>query len=232
MIPDSPHQRMYRLERDNCQDIGEWILKDFIRFGDRPVMDYSFLCKCFKAIRPKTWKKINKLSGGYAVKNKQSDTKRVRADTTVVESNIHYPTDASLLWDSYRVFKRLLVRAREHNATVCPHRFHDKKVKGHYLFVTRYISSKSKSRKCKVKRRFVNLINSVERVVRIAEEFSLLAKASWDIVLAGIESELEVYLKGVKNVVEVTKRVEIHGEAVLASERTFSIFEQHVELIK
>ena len=40
-------------------------------------------------------------------------TNVIRTDTTVVESNIHYPTDASLLWDTWRVASRLLVRARE-----------------------------------------------------------------------------------------------------------------------
>lgn len=207
-------------------------LRDFVRFGNRPVMDYSFLCKCFKAISPETWKEINKLLGAYALKNEQLYPKDVREDTTVVVPNIHYPTDASLLWDGYRVIKRLLVRARGHNASVCPHRFHDKKVKGHYLFITCYMSSKSKSRKRKVKRRFLDLINSVESVVGIAEEFNLLAKESWDIVLASIGSEIEDYLKAVRNVVEVAKRVVLDSDTVPASERTFSIFEQHVELIK
>jgi IS5 family transposase len=207
-------------------------LKDFIRFGNRPVMDYSFLCKCFKAIRPETWQKVNKSLGIYAINNNQLDPKELRVDTTVVESNIHYPTDASLLWDGYRVIKRNLVRARERNVSVCPHRFHDKKVKGHYLFITRYISSKSKSRKRRVTRRFLDLIHSVERVVSIAEEFCLFAQESGDIVLAVIESETRFYLKAVKKVVAVTKRVVIDGEKVPASERVFSVFEQHVELIK
>ncbi len=49
------------------------------------------------------------------------------------------------------------------------------------------------------------MIHSVERVVSIAEEFCLLAKESWDTVLAAIESEIEVYLKAVKKVVAVLK---------------------------
>ena len=44
--------------------------------------------------------------------------------------------------------------------------------------------------------------------------------------------EFTLYLKVVKNVVEVTKQVVFNGETVLASERIFSIFEQHVELIR
>jgi len=39
--------------------------------------------------------------------------RRFRTDTTVVEANIHYPTDSSLLWDSWRVSARLLRRARQ-----------------------------------------------------------------------------------------------------------------------
>ncbi len=207
-------------------------LKDFIRFGNHPVKDYSFLCKCFKALRPETWQKINKLLGVYEINNNQLDPKELRVDTTVVESNIHYPTDASLLWDGYRVIKRNLARARERNASVCPHRFHDKKVKGHYLFITRYMSSKSKSRRRKVARRFMSLIHSVERVVSIAEGFCELSQESGDNVLAVIESEIRNYLVAVKKVVSVTKRVVIEGEKVPASERVFSVFEQHVELIK
>src|SRR6266704_2811754 len=36
------------------------------------------------------------------------DGKTLRVDTTVVESNIHYPTDATLLWDSVRTITRLI----------------------------------------------------------------------------------------------------------------------------
>ena len=47
------------------------------------------------------------------LRRKRSAPNVIRTDTTVVESNIHYPTDASLLWDTWRVASRLLKRARE-----------------------------------------------------------------------------------------------------------------------
>ena len=40
------------------------------------------------------------------------DGEMLRVDTTAVETNIHYPTDSSLLWDSYRVLTRLITTAR------------------------------------------------------------------------------------------------------------------------
>ena len=62
---------------------------------------------------PQTWKRVNELLGQYGVAEEAVNTNVIRTDTTVVESNIHYPTDASLLWDTWRVASRLLKRARE-----------------------------------------------------------------------------------------------------------------------
>ena len=56
-------------------------------------MDHSFLDKCFQAIRLATWKKINGLLGCRAAESGRIDVSTVRADTTAVETNIHWPTD-------------------------------------------------------------------------------------------------------------------------------------------
>ena len=88
-------------------------LQDFLRMRKKAVMDYSFLDRCFLAIRPPTWRRVNELLGRYGVAEGMVSTNVIRTDTTVVESNIHYPTDASLLWDTWRVASRLLTQARE-----------------------------------------------------------------------------------------------------------------------
>ena len=88
-------------------------LQDFLRMRKRAVMDFTFLDKCFLAIRPQTWRRVNELLGRHGVAQGKVSPDVLRADTTVVESNIHYPTDASLLWDTWRVASRLLKRARE-----------------------------------------------------------------------------------------------------------------------
>ncbi len=63
-------------------------------------------------IRPATWKQINALLGQEAVKSGAIDASTIRADTTAIETNIHWPTDTSLLWDTWRVASRLLRRGR------------------------------------------------------------------------------------------------------------------------
>jgi len=99
-------------------------LRDFVRLGPREMMDFTFVDKCFNAIEPETWQQINDVLGRQAVEDGLIDPSTVRTDTTVVEANIHYPTDSSLLWDSWRVTARLLKRARTQCRYRLDHRFH------------------------------------------------------------------------------------------------------------
>jgi IS5 family transposase len=207
-------------------------LQDFLRMRKKAVMDFTFLDRCFLAIRPTTWKRVNDLLGRHAVEQKVVDAAVIRTDTTVVETNIHYPTDASLLWDTWRVASRLLKRAREIDPASCPHRFHDRKIKRLYLYVTRYISSTSKRRQQKVKTAFRTLIERTGWIVAIAAEFCGQAASQADVALAAVALELRAYLPSMRKIVGVARRARLEGETVPASERVFSLFEPHTELIK
>jgi IS5 family transposase len=207
-------------------------LQDFLRTRKKAVMDFSFLNKCFKAIRAKTWKRLNAILARAVVGEETIDAGTIRTDTTVVETNIHYPTDASLLWDTWRVASRLLRRARQIVSGSCCHRFHDRKIKRLYLFITRYFSSTSKNRQRKVRKKFRTLISRVGWIVGIAEEFCQYAEASGDLDLLALATELEEFLPAMKQVVSQAERAQVEGETVPASERVFSIFEPHTELIK
>jgi IS5 family transposase len=207
-------------------------LQDFLRMRKRAVMDYSFLDKCFLVIRPQTWRRVNELLGQYGIAEEMVSTNVIRTDTTVVESNIHYPTDASLLWDTWRVASRLLTQAREIFSESCPHRFHDRKIKRLYLYVTRYMPSKSEPRQRKVKAAFRTLIERTGWIVAIAGEFCAQATSGKNAAIAAVALELKAYLTSMKKIVATASRAQIDGETVPASERVFSLFEQHTELIK
>jgi len=208
-------------------------LQDFLRMRKKPVMDYSFLDKCFLAIEPKTWKTVNELLGQYGVAQEAVHTNVIRTDTTVVESNIHYPTDSSLLWDAWRVASRLMKRAMEIAPGSCPHRFHDRKIKRLHLYITRYMPSKSGSRQRKVKESFRTLIERTDWIVAVAEEFcAIQAGSRGHSALAAVALELQAYLPAMKTVVATARRAQVDGETVPAAERVFSLFEQHTELIQ
>jgi IS5 family transposase len=207
-------------------------LQDFLRTRKKAVMDHSFLNRGLQAVRPATWKRINALLGQQAAKQEAIVTATIRADTTVVETNIHWPTDSSLLWDTWRVASRLLKRGRQIVPESCPHRFHDKKTKRLHLFITRYIKSPSKQRQRKVKSAFRQLIVRVAEIVEIVRFFCDMAPCWGDIELDAVVGELKGFLPSMKKVVAQARRAQLEGEKVPAAERVFSIFEPHTELIK
>lgn len=207
-------------------------LQSFIRLGTRSVPDFTFLDRAFKAITPETWKLINEELARYAVKQCELDVSQIRADTTVIEANIHYPTDSSLLWDSYRVLSRLLRAVRTEAPELCPHRFGDKKVKKDLIYVHRYLRSGSKTRQRELKRRFRRLHGSVCRLERIAAPVLKSLAASESLVLRGLGAELKHYLPLVRKICRTAERAALKGETVPARDRIFSLFEEHTELIK
>jgi IS5 family transposase len=207
-------------------------LQDFVRTRKKAVMEYSFLDRCFQAVRPATWKRINELLGRRAQQEETIDPSVVRTDTTVVETNVHWPTDSSLLWDTWRVASRLLKRGRKIARETCPHRFHDKKTKRLHLFITRYAKSPSKKRQRQVKRTYRALIQRVEGIVEIAAFFCRWAPYCGDLELDAVVAELKGFLPSMKKVVAQSRRVKLEGKTVTAAERVYSIFEPHTELIK
>jgi len=219
--------------RDTVRDIAESdFLPDFLRTRKKAVMDHSFLDKCLQAIRPQTWKRVNEALGRRAVGAEVVDASTIRADTTVVETNIRWPTEASLLWDTWRVASRLLKRGRDIVAESCPHRFHDRKTRRLYLLVTRYAKSPSKKRPRKVKAAFRVLIGRVGWIVETAGIFCQFAPGWGEMELKTVADELKRFLPWMKKVVSQARRSQLEGQTVPAAERVYSIFEPHTELIK
>lgn len=204
------------------------VLQQFVRLGWKPMMDFTFLSKAFGALSEPTWEIINQKLSQYAKENEMISGEKLRMDTTVYETNIHYPTDSSLLWDGYRTVARLLKNLREEMRAVglC-HRFHIKKVKKLMYFIARNGKSKSKRTQQKVKRAYRNLLERVAWIVEIAR--CVFAKL-FDPLLPELD-ELKHYCPLVKKVMDQTERRVFQGEKVPADEKLYSIFEEHTELI-
>ena len=140
-------------------------LQRFCRLLKKPTIDFTLLNKAFGVLQPETWETINYLLALDAVSQETISIEAVRTDTTVTECNIHWPTDSSLLWDTYRVVARKISYARELAPHLVPWRFHWKKIKKLNLFVTRYAGSKSKKRLRTVRQSMKKLIVRVEEVL-------------------------------------------------------------------
>jgi IS5 family transposase len=207
-------------------------LQDFVRLGPRMTLDYTTLCKAYNAVGHETWRQINALMAVDARDRGLIDPSAVRVDTTVVETDIHRPTDSWLCWDSWRVLSRLLKRAREVSSILVPHRFHDRKVKTLSVHIARYASSVSKRRQRAVKKWWRRLIDRVTWIADVAAEFVGRSAGHLDFEILALRDEIGRYLPLVRTVLSTSARANIAGEKVRATERVFSLFEPHTELIR
>lgn len=202
-------------------------LQYFVRLGVKPTMDFTFLNRAYTALRTETLDKMNTVLTSYALTEDMISGEKQRMDTTVVETNIHYPTDSSLLWDSFRTVARL-VRAvqKELPQLGLNHRFHDKKIKKLATYIARNASSKSKKTKRKVNQSYATLIERVRWILGVGRQVEDCLDR------AGYSAEaLSHYLPLVARIVDQADRRVLKGETVPPDEKLYSLFEEHTELI-
>jgi transposase, IS5 family len=83
----------------------------WVRVYDNPVPDYSTLNDLERLIRPQTLHHMNDRVMHLAEEYHITQGYRLRVDSSVTETNMHYPTDTSLLVDGVRVLSRYLEQA-------------------------------------------------------------------------------------------------------------------------
>jgi IS5 family transposase len=202
-------------------------LRHFVGLGPKPMMDYTFLSKAFGSLSAETWQAMNQALGGYAAKEDKITGEKLRLDTTVYETNIHYPTDGSLLWDSFRTVARILKRAqKEFSELGFCHRYHVKKVKKLSYFIARNGASKNRRKQRKVKGVYRTLIGRVRWIIGVAEEM---------LEALGLENpygrELGRYIPLVKRIIHQAEKRVFEGIILPANEKVYSLFEEHTELL-
>jgi IS5 family transposase len=211
-------------------------LRNFTRIGLGKVPNFTFLGEALKCIQPSTWEKINVILLKYALKKELISGDSLRLDSTVCESNIHYPTDVHLMWDGFRVISRLMRQIIKADKRFdCGNRFHDRKIKKLFTFVSTQGGRKDKSVKRKIDKAMRTMIERLEWLTGVAREFSANAwtvPGGTDTMIYGMLGELESMVPKVEHVARQTRRAWINGESVPAADRIFSIFEEHTELLK
>jgi len=203
-------------------------LRRFMRIG---IADKGFkksvLNKNVKALSPQTWKAINGQIVQYADDEKIEKGRQVRIDCTVVESNIHEPTDSSLLWDSVRVLTRLLHRAKEEFGLRVLFQDHSRRAKRRLLGI---MNSRSKKDR---KSKYADLIKVTNKSIGYAQSAieAIDNVASISNGLVSLRLDLNQYSQLAARVVDQTQRRVILGEDVPASDKVVSLFETHTDII-
>ena len=216
-------------------------LRRFTRIHGGPMMNHSTLCKLRNAIQPETWKKLNRVLAKAAVDGERITGEKLRLDTTAVETNIHWPTDSSLLWDGYRTLGRLIDQAREIDpSAVGNQRLHLRRVKRLATLVARRANSKGR-KGTDLGPLYKGLISRVERmcdwVVRLALELERGLRSKRYglleyVAVEGLVVELRHFEALTRRVVwQASERV-LLGRPVPNEKKLFSLFEPHTELLK
>src|ERR1700676_1907225 len=84
------------------------VYREFTRIGGEKVPDDKTMGRLGRQLGPDVVRKLNERVVEIARRNRIATGRKLRVDTTVVETNIHYPTDSTLLGDGVRVLIRTM----------------------------------------------------------------------------------------------------------------------------
>jgi IS5 family transposase len=200
-------------------------LRAFCRIG---IADKGFkksaIAKNIKRISPATWEQINRILVHRGNEQKVEKGRRARFDCTVVESNIHPPTDSTLLFDCVRVLARILDALQGYGVPVL-FTDHARRAKRRMLAVC---YAKKETERTAAYR---DLLKLARKSVGYATAAIPLAKNKAGIEGLAVGAELERYVGLSRQVIDQTERRVLRGEKVPAAEKIVSIFEPHTDII-
>ncbi len=166
--------------------------------------------------------------------------RRMRVDTTVVENNIHYPTDSSLLGDGVRVLTRTMRKiAKLTGQAGAKLRDRGRGVGLRLLEIARAARGKAPPSQAKMKLAYGRLLNATGRVVgqakRFSKEITTGVKYSLvparQVVLEGHRQLLDEMLPRVQQVIRQTKARIVHGDS-RSEGKIVSLFEPSAKVIR
>ena len=216
------------------------VYRDFTRVGAGKTPDAKTMGRWGVALGAGVIKQIHARMVSMAQRNGLTEGRRMRVDTTVVETNIHYPTDSSLLGDGVRVLTRTMKKITEIVGEVGTKlRDRSRSVKLRVLDIARAARSKAKQGQEKLKRGYRQLLNSTSRVVgqatRFSKEIGAGVKQSTDILqqlaLEGLRAKLDAMLPLVRKVMKQTRARILRGDT-RSEGKLVSLFEPATEIIR
>jgi IS5 family transposase len=216
------------------------VYRDFTRVGAEKTPDAKTMGRWGVALGPAVIKEIHDRIVQIAQARKVVQGRKMRVDTTVVESNIHYPTDSSLLGDGVRVLTRSMRKITELAGTVGARlRDRSRSVKWRVLEIARAARGKAPPSRDKLKAAYGRLLQATGRVVGQAKHFakeigngvkrgtSIIQQAA----LEGHRQMLDVMVPRVQQVMRQTKARIFRGDTHSAG-KIVSIFEPSTEVIR
>jgi IS5 family transposase len=232
-------KRLYRLsyEQTEYQVRDSLVLRQFCRAYLQAVPDDTTLICWAGLLQPETLEQFHQRVVQMAAQLKVTRGRKMRTDGTVVETNIHPPSDSSLLADSVRVLGRTLSRAKQVLG--------EQAELGQEVFRNRIRSVRRLARQVgEAMRRggerarhegitaYRKLIHAAEATIEQAQQVLpvLLEQATRQ--AQKLAQTLQTFIPRAQQVVAQTVRRVLHQEKVPAGEKIVSFFEPHSDIIQ
>jgi IS5 family transposase len=198
------------------------ICATFIKLDERKPFCFSLYQQYISKIKVESLQCLMVGINKVCINEGLEDITKIRTDSTVVESDIKYPTNNSLVWDCIHESHRLLSHLAEECNTI-DYRDYSKDAKKAYYKIN---NTKSGDKRVDLFRKqlitFTKCINQVANIVK---------KKVDTIAGLGLQLSLEHILPLMQQVYDMTYRKEILGEPVPNNEKIFSIYELHTDII-
>src|SRR5580658_4044379 len=211
------------------------VYRTFARIGAEKVPDAKTLGRLGQVVGPDVVADLHKRVVEIAVENRVVAGRRMRVDTTVVETNIHYPTDSSLLGDGARVLTRVMKKVEQAAGGVVSQvrnrmRTVQKKV------VAIALAARQKGEAGEEKRRHLcqgllsvtrKIVNQAKRVMGEIDQFGDRKRKQF----SGLRSQLSTMVERVRQVARQTRARVLDGNTKF-DEKLVSVFEPQTEIIR
>lgn len=208
--------------------IGEW--EEESNFNWRTIRNNIAM------LRPETLERINHaiVAEGHKLMPEAAET--VRADSFVVDTNIHYPTESSLIRDGLRKVLSLCA----YMAAVAgargwrQHKHLYRKAKRLVRQIERLAARKGKGHHQRIEAFYRELLGLAETILSRADQLraSLDKKGKACLEVVVLDAQLQTFIERTRHVCGTARRRVLQGEKVPNAEKLFSIFETHTQLYK
>lgn len=229
------------LDYDKLQDLAEQhrALRHIMGIGDwdeQTRFDWRRIQDNLTKIRPETIQRINHLIAAEGHRLVPEAAETVRADSFVAQTNVHYPTESTLIRDGLR---KLLALGSDLAAQIGAagwrqQRHLYKKAKRLARQIDRIAARKGTGYHERLKVPYRELLALADTITTRAEELRkrVERRRSGAIEVLTLTAELQVFLERTRHVCGTARRRVLQGEQVPNGDKLFSIFEPHTQLYK
>ncbi|MGH7219137.1 MAG: ISNCY family transposase, partial [Nitrospiraceae bacterium] len=234
------HLRDWSFDECEREVRGSLVYRAFCRIDCERVPDAKTLIRLAHLIGPETLKPILARLVQVARRRRMTRGARLRVDTTVVETNIHYPTDSTLLGDGVRVLTRAMKQIERETGRVGTRlRSRLRSVKHRLIEISRTAKQRSEQAQEKIQRGYEKLMVTTRQVLSQAKTFveevasgiKQAATPLGDIRLKVCVEQLKHFSQLTERVLEQTKARVIEGNTHF-KDKVLSLFEPHTEAIR